>query len=64
MDGAVDEGLLRTLTPGWMVAGWPPPRRPCKLAGGVPAPRGAGAEPIHEWLEVRPFLGAAPTITE
>src|ERR1700682_1300949 len=28
------------------------------------APPGAGGKPIHEWLEVRPFLAAAPTITE
>ena len=25
---------------------------------------GAGGEPIHEWLQVRPFPGAAPTVTE
>ena len=25
---------------------------------------GAGGKPIHEWLEVRPFLAAPPTITE
>jgi hypothetical protein len=24
---------------------------------------GAGGEPIHEWLEVRPFLTAPPTFT-
>ncbi|MGW3642789.1 YciI family protein, partial [Streptomyces sp. NPDC005134] len=24
----------------------------------------AGGKPIHEWLEVRPFLTAPPTITE
>lgn len=25
---------------------------------------GAGGEPIHEWLEVRPFMASAPTVTE
>jgi hypothetical protein len=25
---------------------------------------GAGGKPIHEWLEVRPFMGAPTTVTE
>jgi hypothetical protein len=25
---------------------------------------GAGGEPIHEWLEVRPFLAEPPTVTQ
>ena len=28
-----------------------------------PAAPGAGGEPIHEWLEVRPFLAAPPNFT-
>lgn len=38
--------------------------RALELAGELSAAPGAGGKPIHEWLEVRPFLGAAPTITE
>ncbi|MGH3861574.1 MAG: YciI family protein, partial [Actinokineospora sp.] len=35
-----------------------------ELAGELSAAPGAGGKPIHEWLEVRPFLTTAPTITE
>ena len=35
-----------------------------KLESELTAPPGAGGRPIHEWLEVRPFLAAPPTITE
>ena len=35
-----------------------------ELAGELSAAPGAGGKPIHEWLEVRPFLAAPPTITE
>ena len=34
------------------------------LAGELSAAPGAGGKPIHEWLEVRPFLSAAPTLIE
>jgi hypothetical protein len=30
---------------------------------GAPAP-GAGGKPIHEWLELRPFLTEPPTLAE
>ena len=33
--------------------------RAVELAGELSAAPGAGGEPIHEWLEVRPFLGTA-----
>jgi hypothetical protein len=33
------------------------------LAGCRPPP-GRSGKPIHEWLEVRPFLSAPPTVTE
>jgi hypothetical protein len=32
--------------------------------GELSAAPGAGGKPIHEWLEVRPFLAAPRTITE
>jgi hypothetical protein len=38
--------------------------RALELAGELSAAPGAGGRPIHEWLEVRPFLTAPPTITE
>ena len=34
--------------------------RAIELAGELSAARGAGGKPIHEWLEVRPFLAAGP----
>ena len=34
--------------------------RAVELAGELSAAPGAGGEPIHEWLEVRPFLTGAP----
>ncbi len=36
--------------------------RAIELAGELSAAPGAGGEPIHEWLEVRPFLAAPPTV--
>ena len=38
--------------------------RALELAGELSAAPGADGKPIHEWLEVRPFLTAPPTITE
>jgi hypothetical protein len=38
--------------------------RAIALAGELSAAPGAGGAPIHEWLEVRPFLSAPPTVTE
>ncbi len=38
--------------------------RALELAGELSAAPGAGGKPIHEWLELRPFRGAVPTITE
>ena len=38
--------------------------RALELAGGAVRGSRAGGKPIHEWLELRPFLAAPPTITE
>ena len=38
--------------------------RAIELAGELSSAPGAGGEAIHEWLEVRPFLESAPTVTE
>jgi hypothetical protein len=38
--------------------------RAIELAAELSAAPGAGGEPIDEWLEVRPFLTAPPTVTQ
>src|SRR6478735_4808629 len=38
--------------------------RAVELAGELSAAPGPGGTPIHEWLEVRPFLSDSPAVTE
>ena len=54
----------KDLIAGWMVIDVDSYERAIELAGELSAAPGAGGEPIHEWLEVRPFLAAPPTVTE
>jgi hypothetical protein len=54
----------KDLIAGWMVIDVETYDRALELAGELSAAPGAGGKPIHEWLEVRPFLGAPQTITE
>jgi hypothetical protein len=54
----------KDLIAGWMVIDVETEARAIELAGELSAAPGAGGKPIHEWLEVRPFLGAPQTITE
>jgi hypothetical protein len=54
----------KDLIAGWMVIDVDTYERALELAGELSAAPGAGGEPIHEWLELRPFLGEAPTVTE
>jgi hypothetical protein len=54
----------KDLIAGWMVIDVDSSERAVELAGELSAAPGAGGKPIHEWLEVRPFLTAAHTITE
>lgn len=54
----------KDLIAGWMVIDVESHDRALALAGELSAAPGAGGEPIHEWLEVRPFLSEPPTITE
>src|SRR3954471_3679988 len=54
----------KDLIAGWMVIDVDSQQRAVELAGELSAAPGAGGKPIHEWLEVRPFLTEAPTITE
>jgi hypothetical protein len=52
----------KDLIAGWMVIDVESWERAVELAGDLSAAPGAGGTPIHEWLEVRPFLGAPPSI--
>src|SRR3712207_110399 len=54
----------KDLVAGWMVIDVDSYERALELAGELSAAPGAGGRPIHEWLELRPILTAAPTITE
>lgn len=54
----------KDLIAGWMAIDVDTYERALALAGELSAAPGAGGKPIHEWLEVRPFLTAAPTVTE
>ncbi|MFC7545923.1 YciI family protein [Plantactinospora sp. GCM10030261] len=54
----------KDLIAGWMVIDVDSYPRALELAGELSAAPGAGGKPIHEWLEVRPFLTVPPTITE
>ena len=53
----------KDLIAGWMVIDVDTYERAIELAGELSAAPGAGGEPIHEWLEVRPFLTAPPNFT-
>jgi hypothetical protein len=54
----------KDLIAGWMVIDVDSRERALELAGELSAAPGAGGKPIHEWLEVRPFMSEPPTITE
>ncbi|HKS45762.1 MAG TPA: YciI family protein [Amycolatopsis sp.] len=54
----------KDLIAGWMVIDVESWDRAVQLAGELSAAPGAGGEPIHEWLEVRPFLTEQPTVSE
>jgi len=50
----------KDLIAGWMVIDVESWDRALELAGELSAAPGADGEPIHEWLEVRPFLTSSP----
>ena len=54
----------KDLIAGWMIIDVDSYERAVELAGELSAAPGAGGKPIHEWLELRPFYGVSPTITE
>jgi hypothetical protein len=53
----------KDLIAGWMVIDVDTYERAIELAGELSAAPGANGEPIHEWLELRPFLTEAPDTT-
>ena len=62
VDGPFAE--TKDLIAGWMIIDVDTRERAIELAGELSAAPGAGGRPIHEWLEVRPFLTAPPTDTQ
>ena len=54
----------KDLIAGWMIIDVDSEARAIELAGELSAAPGANGEPIHEWLELRPFLTAPPTMTD
>ncbi|MBF6076545.1 YciI family protein [Nocardia beijingensis] len=54
----------KDLIAGWMIIDVESWERAVELAGELSAAPGAGGKPIHEWLEVRPFLTGMPLVTE
>ena len=63
---AVDGPFAETkdLIAGWMVIDVDTYERALELAGELSAAPGVHGEPIHEWLELRPFVAAPPTVTQ
>jgi hypothetical protein len=54
----------KDLIAGWMIVDVDSYERAVELAGELSSAPGAGGRPIHEWLEVRPFLTHPETVTE
>jgi hypothetical protein len=54
----------KDLIAGWMIIDVDSYDRAVELAGELSSAPGAGGKPIHEWLEVRPFMTESPTVTE
>jgi hypothetical protein len=54
----------KDLIAGWMVIDVESWDRAVELAGELSAAPGAGGRPIHEWLEVRPFLTESAPVAE
>jgi hypothetical protein len=54
----------KDLIAGWMAIDVETYERAVELAGELSAAPGPGGQPICEWLELRPFLTAAPDVTE
>lgn len=61
-DGPFPE--TKELIAGWMVIDVETQERAHEAAAQLSAAPGQGGRPIHEWIEVRPFLGEPPVVTE
>lgn len=62
VDGPFAE--TKDLIAGWMMIDVDSYDRALELAAELSAAPGAGGEPIHEWLELRPCLAHSLTVTE
>jgi hypothetical protein len=54
----------KDLIAGWMAIDVDSYERAVELTGELSAAPGAGGRPIHEWIELRPFMSEPPTVTE
>ena len=54
----------KDLIAGWMVIDVDSQARAYELAAELSSAPGAGGTPIHEWLEVRPFLAEPPNVAD
>ena len=54
----------KDLIAGWMVIDVDSEARAIELASQLSSSPGPKGEPIHEWLEVRPFLSEPPTVND
>ena len=54
----------KDLIAGWMVVDVDSQERAYETAAYLSSAPGPGGEPIREWIEVRPFMDAPPTVTE
>ena len=54
----------KDLIAGWMAIDVDDYERALEVASELSSAPGAGGRPLHEWIEVRPFLEAPPTITD
>lgn len=60
VDGPFAE--TKELIAGWMIIDVDTQERAYELAAELSAAPGPNGEPIHEWLEVRPFMSEVPAI--
>ncbi|QLY28615.1 hypothetical protein H0264_25145 [Nocardia huaxiensis] len=54
----------KDLIAGWTIIDVETYQRALELAAELSEAPGAGGKPIREWLEIRPFYGELPTVTE
>ena len=54
----------KDLIAGWLIIDVETYERAVEVAGEYSAAPGPGGKPIYEWLEVRPFYGSPPTVSE